>query len=79
MFFIFDAGTRYRVSINFVSPPQLSMPEGILHELEVHGVPYKVFQSIDPDVLAATDVAYYTRVQKERFASEEEYLALKGS
>ena len=31
------------------------------------------------DALAETDVLYVTRVQKERFASEEEYESVRGS
>jgi aspartate carbamoyltransferase catalytic subunit len=35
------------------------------------------YTTLEADVLAATDVLYVTRVQKERFASAEEYERLK--
>lgn len=68
----------YRVKLNFVSPPSLGMPEEILRQLELQGIEYRVYASLE-DILPDTDVLYVTRIQKERFASVEEYQAVKGS
>jgi hypothetical protein len=42
------------------------------------GIPQRECRSLE-EVLPHTDVLYVTRIQKERFASEEEYLAVKGT
>jgi carbamoyl-phosphate synthase/aspartate carbamoyltransferase/dihydroorotase len=42
------------------------------------GIPQRECKSLE-EVLPYTDVLYVTRIQKERFASEEEYLAVKGT
>jgi len=40
--------------------------------MEKKGVPQKEYTDLD-DVIERTDVLYVTRIQKERFTSEEEY------
>lgn len=57
-----------------VSPPQLRLPG----EYKTAGIEFEEFDSVDL-VLDKVDVLYVTRIQKERFASEEEYKKLKGS
>ncbi len=42
------------------------------------GIPQREFTNLIP-VLPHTDVLYVTRIQKERFATEQEYLEVKGS
>lgn len=44
----------------------------------VQGVPQRECTSLE-EVLPDTDVLYVTRMQKERFASEKEYLEVKGT
>lgn len=61
------------VQINVVSPPSLSAPEEILK-----GVHSQLFSTLE-DVLPITDVFYITRVQKERFANEADYNAVKDA
>lgn len=60
------------ITINLVSPPALSLPEGTIAK----GA--NIYSALE-EVLPTTDVLYVTRVQKERFASEEEYLAVKDA
>ena len=62
----------------FVAPPSLSMPETICQTLRQGGTPFSFHQSIE-EVIDKVDVLYMTRVQKERFASQEEYLRVKDS
>jgi len=67
---------RYEdITFIFISPPELAMPTHILEELS----PHKVIEisSLD-DVLPDLDILYMTRIQRERFFNEEEYLRLKG-
>ena len=70
--------SQYDVKINYVSPASLRMPDYIKAEAEKANVPQKEYDNLD-DVLGETDVLYVTRIQKERFASEDEYKAVKGS
>jgi aspartate carbamoyltransferase catalytic subunit len=68
----------FHVRFNFVSPKELSMPSYILEELKRKGAEYKESEDL-LSVIAETDVLYVTRVQKERFAREEEYNLLKDA
>ena len=70
--------SRYDVMMTFVAPDALRMPAEVTAWLRQNGA--RVSESID---LAATlkqaDVAYITRIQKERFADASEYESLKGA
>jgi aspartate carbamoyltransferase catalytic subunit len=68
----------FGVNMNFVSPPELRMPKGILHDLSKMGVSVKETDDIK-DVLNKSDVLYVTRIQKERFPDPEEYSRIKGA
>uniref|UniRef100_T1PDM8 Carbamoyl-phosphate synthase n=1 Tax=Musca domestica TaxID=7370 RepID=T1PDM8_MUSDO len=64
--------TLYNVTIQYVSPDNLGMPDHIIRYLNSKGISQKTMQSLE-EALPTTDVLYMTRIQKERFASEEEY------
>jgi carbamoyl-phosphate synthase/aspartate carbamoyltransferase len=66
----------YSVTLNFVSPPSLSMPESVKSDLSKAGVKFYEHNNFDT-VIAFSDVLYATRVQKERFDSMAEYEAVK--
>lgn len=68
----------YDVTLNYVSPEILRMPEGIVSEIEATGTPQHEFRDLD-EVIAGSDVVYVTRVQKERFADPDEYDLVKGA
>ncbi|HEY4027818.1 MAG TPA: aspartate carbamoyltransferase, partial [Candidatus Dormibacteraeota bacterium] len=69
---------KYRdVEVWFVAPPQVAMGRDIKHHLHEHGVPWHETENLDA-VLPAVDVIYQTRIQKERFADEATYRAVKG-
>jgi len=70
--------SHFDVNMHFVSPPELMMPEKVTSELDKAGIKYKVYHQLD-DVLAKADVLYLTRVQKERFLVETDYLRVKDS
>lgn len=63
------------VKFIFISPPELTIPDYILDELDSNA--YSITASLD-DVIGSLDTLYMTRIQKERFFNEEEYLRLKG-
>lgn len=66
----------YTVRLNFVSPPSLAMPDSVVATARKAGIPIYQCNSVD-EVLADTDVLYVTRVQQERFESEEEFQRVK--
>jgi len=63
------------VKFIFISPPELTIPEYILDGLSKNS--YKITHNLD-EVIGQLDTLYMTRIQKERFFNEEEYLRLKG-
>lgn len=67
----------YRVTIRYVSPDFLRMPADIVESLKKSGVHQEEFESLE-DALADTDVLYMTRIQKERFESQEQYQKASG-
>jgi aspartate carbamoyltransferase catalytic subunit len=70
--------TRYRdVEIWFVAPAQVAMRQDIKDQLDEHGVRWHETDDLD-SVLPDVDVVYQTRIQKERFADEAAYQAVKG-
>ena len=71
---------RYE-GINFVliSPQELRVPDYIIEEVLIKGGhTYKEVQKME-DVMGELDVLYMTRVQRERFFNEEDYVRLKDS
>ncbi len=68
---------RYQnVRFLFISPDELTMPAFVKEELDAKGVPYEETADLEGSI-AGLDVLYMSRVQRERFISEEEYLRLK--
>lgn len=60
----------------FISTPELGMPQYIKDILMAHNCRFSENPSLE-DAIGELDMLYMTRVQKERFATEEEYLRLK--
>ena len=63
------------MKIFFVSPPNLRIPENYIDCLVRKGVPYN--ETHDFRAVEDADIIYMTRVQKERFSSEDEYARAK--
>lgn len=62
-----------------VSPKELQVPEYILNEVLNKGqLPFKQVEKLE-EVISELDILYMTRVQKERFFNEEDYIRLKDS
>ena len=62
----------------FISPKELCLPEYMIEQLDNKGIPYTVAERLE-DVIGSLDVLYMTRVQKERFFNEQDYLRLMDS
>ncbi|KAF7235886.1 CAD protein [Varanus komodoensis] len=69
--------TLYRITLRYVTPPSLRMPPEIFHFVASKGIKQEEFENIE-EALPDTDVLYVTRIQKERFASVQEYEACFG-
>ena len=68
----------FGAKMSFVSPDELKMANETLHDLEKNNVTFHETTNIK-DVIDDVDVLYVTRIQKERFPDEEEYLKIKGA
>merc|ERR1712232_215732 len=66
------------VTFRFVAPEALRMPDYLLDIVTKSGNEYHQTDTLDPDTLAASDVLYVTRIQKERFATPTKYEKYKG-
>jgi aspartate carbamoyltransferase catalytic subunit len=67
------------VSFIFISPPELKAPDYITKGiLEKAGIAFKDTDSLEK-VMGELDILYMTRVQRERFFNEEDYIRLKDS
>ncbi|WP_343208888.1 aspartate carbamoyltransferase [Anaerolentibacter hominis] len=77
---LINALVRYTgIKFVLISPEELRIPSYIRHEvLEGNGVPYEEVSVLE-DVMPELDILYMTRVQKERFFNEEDYIRLKDS
>ena len=69
--------SRYdNVNFIFISPNELKMPQYIIDLLDEKHIPYTETSDLESSI-PEVDVLYMSRVQRERFVSEEEYLRLK--
>ncbi len=77
---LISAMARYKNNkFVLISPEELKVPSYVKSSaLKNNGIPYVQTTSLD-EVLPELDVLYMTRVQKERFFNEEDYLRLKDS
>ena len=74
------AMSRYTgVRFVFVSPEELKLPRYVKEQyVKSKNIPYTQSTSLE-EVMPDLDILYMTRVQKERFFNEEDYLRLKDS
>lgn len=77
---LIKAMSRYKnIKLILISPHELEIPDYIKHEiLEKNGVEYEEVESLEENI-HKLDILYMTRVQKERFFNEEDYVRLKDS
>lgn len=71
--------SRYAgVKFVLISPTELKLPSYVKDTLKDKGIPYTETDSLE-NSLADLDILYMTRVQRERFFNEEDYLRLKDT
>lgn len=74
---LINALVRYEdVTFLFISPEELRVPDYITDMLKEKKVPYEEVIRLE-EVMPRLDFLYMTRVQKERFFNEEDYIRLK--
>lgn len=74
------AMSRYKnIKFVFIAPPELKIPEYLKHDLlDAKNLDYKEVETIE-EIIEDLDILYMTRVQKERFFNEQDYIRLKDT
>lgn len=77
---LITAMSRYEnIKFVLISPKELRIPQYIRQEvLDKNNIEYCEVEKIE-EVIESLDILYMTRIQKERFFNEDEYLRLKDS
>ena len=76
---LIKALSRYpRNHFILVSPAELKTPGYIIDSLKEKGIPFHEVESLE-DTIGQMDILYMTRVQRERFFNEEDYVRLKDT
>jgi aspartate carbamoyltransferase catalytic subunit len=70
-------GKFQNIHIELISPPELQIGDDIKEYLRRHNVTFNEREDFE-GVIAHVDAVYQTRIQKERFDNENEYLQFKG-
>ena len=76
---LIEAMSRYPgVRFVLISPPELRVPAYILESLRLRNIPYTEVETME-EVMPELDILYMTRVQRERFFNEADYVRLKDT
>ena len=77
---LIKAMSRYEgIKFILISPDELKLPDYIRTEvIEKNNIPYEEISSLE-DAIGSLDVLYMTRVRKERFFNEADYIRLKDT
>lgn len=74
---LINALVRYEnIKFIFISPNELRIPDYITDMLKEKNIPYEEVISLE-SIMPELDLLYMTRVQRERFFNEEDYIRLK--
>ncbi|MBP3660630.1 MAG: aspartate carbamoyltransferase [Oscillospiraceae bacterium] len=76
---LIDAMSRYEgVKFVLISPEELKVPDYVKEAMDKENIPYVETTDLE-GAMPTLDILYMTRVQRERFFNEEDYLRLKDS
>ena len=76
---LISAMSRYKgVKFVLISPDELKVPSYVKQEIKEHNLEYVEMKDL-VSAMPELDILYMTRVQRERFFNEEDYLRLKDS
>lgn len=70
--------SKYHVTLNYVSPASLRMPDDVKNEIRKSGINQREYTDLH-EVISDTDVLYVTRIQRERFLDLSEYEMIKDA
>lgn len=70
---------HYQVQVQLVAPKGLELPASVREQLVKSGQLLCESETLTPEIMARSDVLYCTRVQKERFPSQEAFDRVKDS
>lgn len=74
---LINALVRYEgITFIFISPEELRVPDYIIDMLKEKNIPYEEVIRLE-SIMPKLDFLYMTRVQRERFFNEEDYIRLK--
>ena len=76
---LIDAMSRYEgIKFVLISPEELRVPDYVREAMDRENIPYVETTDLE-SAMPTLDILYMTRVQRERFFNEEDYLRLKDS
>lgn len=76
---LIEAMLRYEnVRFVLISPQELQVPDYVKEKMDAAGAEWKEVESLE-ESMPELDILYMTRVQRERFFNEEDYIRLKDS
>jgi aspartate carbamoyltransferase catalytic subunit len=76
---LIEAMLRYEgIKFVLISPDELKVPEYVIENMQKAGAEFYETESLE-DAMPELDILYMTRIQKERFFNEEDYVRLKDS
>ena len=75
---LIDALSRYHdVRFVLISPEELQVPGYVKESMKAKNIPFVEVVRLDETTMKDLDILYMTRVQKERFFNEEDYIRMK--
>ncbi|MCI8608655.1 MAG: aspartate carbamoyltransferase [Firmicutes bacterium] len=76
---LIEAMLRYEnISFVLISPHELQVPDYVKEKMDAAGAKWKEVETLE-EAMPELDILYMTRVQRERFFNEEDYIRLKDS
>ena len=75
---LIEALSRYdNIKFVLISPEELRVPSYVRESMKAKGIPFEEVIRLDEETMKDLDILYMTRVQKERFFNEEDYVRMK--
>jgi len=75
---LIEALSRYKnVSFVLISPEELRIPSYVREAMKAKGIPFEEVVMLNEETMKGLGILYMTRVQKERFFNEEDYVRMK--
>ncbi|MDO4615703.1 MAG: aspartate carbamoyltransferase [Lachnospiraceae bacterium] len=75
---LIESLSRYEgISFVLISPEELRVPGYVRDAMAAKNIPFEEVEKLDENTMAGLDILYMTRVQKERFFNEEDYVRMK--